>query len=78
MHRPGIARIEGDRIILDGTTVEEVEKTHRDTLKVVLDKVNQDVAEHEARLRREEQRRADELRQHKQSVEDAAKKISFD
>jgi hypothetical protein len=78
MHRPGIARIEGDRIILDGTTVEEVEKTHRDTLKVVLDKVNQDIAEHEARLRREEQRRADELRQHKQSVEDAAKKISFD
>jgi hypothetical protein len=78
MHRPGIARIEDDRIILDGTTVEEVEKTHRDTLKVVLDKVDQDAAEHEARLRRAEQRRAEELRQHKQSVEDAAKKISFD
>ncbi len=51
-HRPGIARIEGDRIILDGTTVEEVEKRHRDTLKVVVETVNRDVAEYEARQRR--------------------------
>ena len=28
MHRPGIARVEGDRIVLDGTTIEEVEKYH--------------------------------------------------
>lgn len=35
MHRPGIARIQGDRGILDGTTVDEIEKHHRETLKVV-------------------------------------------
>lgn len=34
MHRPGIARVSGDRVILDGTTIEEVEKYHRDTLKL--------------------------------------------
>ncbi len=77
-HRPGIARVEGDRLILDGTTIEEVADVHRDTLKVVLEKVNQDIAEHEQRQRQLADRQAEELRQHKQSVEDAAKKISFD
>lgn len=41
MHRPGIARVAGDRIIVDGTTIEEVEKYHRETLLAVLDRVNQ-------------------------------------
>ena len=77
-HRPGIARVEGDRVILDGTTVEEVEQVHRDTLKVVLDKVNKDIAEHEARQRRLEEERAEQLRQHEKSVRDAAKRMTFD
>ena len=38
MHRPGIASVSGDRIILDGTTVEELERYHaaRDKLGLVL------------------------------------------
>lgn len=32
MHRPEIASVHEDKIILDGTTIEEVEKYHRDTL----------------------------------------------
>ena len=44
-HRPGIARVERDRIILDGTTVEEVAEVHRDTLKLVVAKVNREVEE---------------------------------
>jgi hypothetical protein len=36
MHRPGIARVAGDRIILDGTTIEEVEKFHFETLQLVV------------------------------------------
>ena len=78
MHRPGIARVEGDCVILDGTTVEEVEKVHRDTLKVVLDRVNQDIAEHEAKQRRAKEAREEQLRQHEQSARDAAKRIKFD
>jgi hypothetical protein len=77
-HRPGIAHVEGDRIILDGTTVEEVEATHRDTLKAVVEKVNQDIAEHEAKQRRAREAREEQLRQHEQSARDAAKRISFD
>jgi hypothetical protein len=34
MHRPGIAILTGDKVYLNGTTVEEVQKYHRDTLKL--------------------------------------------
>ena len=43
-HRPGIGRVVGDRIILDGTTVEEIEQVHRETLRIVVDRVNAVVA----------------------------------
>ncbi len=46
-HRPRIARVEGDRIILDGTTVEELAEVHRSTLRVVVARVNQDIEEWE-------------------------------
>jgi hypothetical protein len=44
MHRPGIASVAGDKVILDGTTIEEVGKYHAETLRLVVDKVNTDVA----------------------------------
>ena len=40
MHRPGIVRIEGDKVVLDGTTIEEVERYHRDTLNLALEAAN--------------------------------------
>lgn len=77
-HRPRIARVEGDRIVLDGTTVEEIAEVHRNTLKAVVEKVNQDIAEWE-RSRRKAAEEADERqRQHRQAVLDAAKRIKFD
>ncbi len=45
MHRPGIARVESDRIILTRTTVEEVQKVHRATLKLALEETNKQMAE---------------------------------
>ena len=35
MHRPGIASVRGDRILLDGTTIEELEQYHLPTLQLV-------------------------------------------
>ena len=78
MHRPHIRRILGDRLILEGTTVDEIEKYHQDTLKLVLETVNRDIAELEAKLRREQEKRDEQLRQHRQTVEEAAKRIRFD
>ncbi|MGO8684369.1 MAG: toll/interleukin-1 receptor domain-containing protein, partial [Thermoleophilia bacterium] len=43
MHRPGILRVQGDRIVLDGTTMDELERYHRDTLVLVLEQVNREI-----------------------------------
>lgn len=78
MHRPGIARVEGNRVILDGTTMEEIEKYHRETLQHVLARVN----EIAGRLEEEKQRRAmahaKERQSHQSNVQDIAKRLKFD
>ena len=40
MHRPGIASISGDRVILDGTTMEELRDTHKKTLQLCVEAAN--------------------------------------
>ncbi len=42
MHRPGIVSVQGDQIILDGTTIEEVEKYHRRTLELAIEVANKE------------------------------------
>ncbi len=41
MHRHGIAKVLGDKIILNGTTMKEIEDYHLDTLELVINKVNE-------------------------------------
>ncbi|NMA50023.1 MAG: TIR domain-containing protein [Tissierellia bacterium] len=53
MHRPGIASVYGDKIVLDGTTIEEIQKYHRDTLTLCVEKANQE----EEKVMNEEKRR---------------------
>ena len=77
-HRPGISAVVGDRIWLNGTTVEEVEKTHKATLELALAETNQKYAEYEAKQREEKERERKELEAHEQHVREAAKKIRFD
>jgi hypothetical protein len=78
MHRPGIASLSGDRIILDGTTVEEVERYHAATLRLVISEVNARVAaEEEAERARRELAEAED-RAHDDAVREAAKRITFD
>lgn len=78
MHRPGIVAVQGDRVILDGTTMDEVERYHRDTLLLVLDEVNREIVKREAsqqkRVETERQRREE----HRRSVEAFAGRLSFD
>ena len=78
MHRPSIARVEGNRLILDGTTIEEVEKYHLTTMKLCLDVANEKYAAHlEAEeMRRREEREAAEAR--RREIEDAAGRLRFD
>jgi hypothetical protein len=78
MHRPGIARVEGDCIVLDGTTVEEVRDVHVQTLRVVVDEVNRKVEDAERRQEADRRKEETDRQKHEQHVRDVASKIRFD
>lgn len=67
----------GDKIWLDGTTIEEIEHTHKGTLNLALEETNQKYAEFLAKSRAERERQRKEAEAHRQHVEEAAKKIKF-
>jgi hypothetical protein len=77
-HRPGICAVAGDRIWLNGTTLEEVAKTHKATLELALEETNRKYAEFEARQRAEADKKRTEQDAHEQHVREAAQKIKFD
>jgi hypothetical protein len=77
MHRPGIASVVGDRIILDGTTVEEVEAHHAETLKLVVEKTNRLAQQIEERERSDERRAEEEAQAHRGNVAAVSKRIRF-
>jgi TIR domain len=78
MHRPGIAKIYGAVVTLDGTRIEEVERYHRDTLQLAVAETNKQYRdwrlEQDARQGREQAERE----RRRKSLEDASKRIKFD
>jgi hypothetical protein len=77
MHRPGICQVVGDTVVLDGTTIEELEEVHLPTLRLVLEKVNADIAQHEAQEQAARERAEPEAQAHSDKVRDAAKRLDF-
>ncbi len=78
MHRPGIARVSGATVTLNGTTIEEVAQVHRDTLQLVLDETNRRYREwydEQERLRAREQAEREERQRH---IGETSKRITFD
>ena len=78
MHRPGIARVVGSKIILDGTTIEEVENYHRDTLVLCVSRANQEEVRELERRRQAEERQRQKTTEHRATVESIASKLDFD
>lgn len=77
MHRPGIASVVGSKIILNGTTIDEVKKYHRDTLMLCVEEANKQEAaikEKERKLKEQEEQRK---QQHYQHVAELADEITF-
>ena len=77
MHRPGIASVVGDRIILDGTTMEELERYHLATLKLAVAAANADrrqSAEQDESARRRAQEAAEA---HRTTNADIASRMKF-
>lgn len=70
MHRPKILRVSGDRVILDGTTLEEVEQYHLKTLKPAIASANQGYAALQEQHRQAADKRAAEEEQHRLRVQE--------
>ncbi len=77
MHRPGIARISGDRLLLGGTALDEVQDYHAKTVRLAVDATNAKEAEY----RRRDQAATDAARahddKHREQVADVAGEIDF-
>lgn len=78
MHRPGIASVYGNKIYLDGTTMEEVERYHKDTLKLAVNTANSALKEINNRKRQKAEQERQREEEHKKTIADANKRISFD
>ena len=77
MHRPGIASVSGDTVILNGTTMDELEQFHVDTLRHVVEKVNADIAAHDRQHRLQVAREDEAKRQHDESVREISARLKF-
>jgi UDP-N-acetylglucosamine 2-epimerase len=62
---------------LDGTTVEEVEAHHAETLKLVVEKTNRLAQQIEERERSDERRAEEEAQAHRGNVAAVSKRIRF-
>ena len=65
MHRPEIASVYDDKIILDGTTKEEVEKYHKATLELCISETNEEekkIIDIEQRKRKKAEEEAEKFR----------------
>ncbi len=77
MHRPGIATVYGDEIVLDGTTIEEVRDYHRETLILCVEEANRyEKQEIEKETKRKEQE-SKRIREHYSLVDTIASSIEF-
>ena len=77
IHRPGIAHVYGNKIILEGTTIDEVEKYHKGTLKLAVGKANKtliDLKESQKQIVGIEKQKSEE---HKNKLGDISKRINF-
>lgn len=77
MHRPGIGYISGTKIILDGTTIEEVKKYHKDTLKLVVETVNKRYNEIKLQEKLKKEREEQERNRHQNNLKNIADDIEF-
>ena len=77
-HRRGIASVSGNKIILDGTNIEEVERSQKDILKFTVDIANSTLEKMKEIKRSQKEQERLRLEAHKNKIADISKRISFD
>jgi len=78
MHRKGIAKVIGDTIVLDGTTIEEVKKYHLETLNLSIERANVECQKLEKNNQEKEAYRLRKTQSHKENVRKIARDLKFD
>lgn len=76
MHRPGIGSVSGRTFVLDGTTLEEVEQYHLETLEHAMVATNQRYEEIVRRQRAQEEAAAATQREHEERVASALDRLN--
>lgn len=77
MHRPGIARVNGNRIVLDGTTIDEYKKYHHETLQGAIAEANRKEREWREAQKLAEERQAKKEQQFRSNIDTQLEDISF-
>lgn len=78
MHRPGIGSVLGNRILLDGTTVEEVADVHLASVRQTIKYANEVATAQQHRDAQAKQRRESQLEQHEAEVDEAIRRMGFE
>jgi hypothetical protein len=78
MHRPGIASVYGNKIYLDGTTIEEVERYHKKTLKLAVDAANNVYDQMQAQKKQQEEEERKRKEQHRKNLDDINNRLNFE
>lgn len=80
-HRPGIARVVGNKILLDGTTIDEINEVHVKTLKYAVETANKGATEYyyenKKRLEEEKRRKTKMDENHKKHVRNVSESIDL-
>ena len=77
MHRPGIASVYGATVILRGTTIEEVERYHRNTLQLAVAETNRQYREWRLAQEQRQTRETARREEHRRRIEEASKRIGI-
>ena len=78
IHKPGIVTVVLDRIVLEGTTMEKVEQDHLETLKLCVDRANEEETQYLQRKGEEEGKKQIREREHIEKVKEIANRLDFD
>lgn len=77
MHRPFIASVVGDDIILDGTTIEEISKYHMPTLEICVKKANETEQQMLLDKIKQEQKKEEAKKSFYEYLQTAASELKF-
>lgn len=78
MHRSQMASVLDDKVILDGTTIEEVARFHRETLVLCVETANNSEKSIKEEQRIEEEHKRQRQEEHEEKIKRIAKNIRFD